>query len=97
MKFEFDPAKSASNKDKHGIDFVQAKLLWLDDFGLTIMAKQVDEERVALIAELEGKLWLAVHTLRQGQIRIISVRRARPNERQYYEDYKRQRIRQDVR
>ncbi|SCX26680.1 hypothetical protein DSM25558_4043 [Agrobacterium sp. DSM 25558] len=97
MNFEFDPAKSASNKDKHGIDFVQAKLLWLDDFGLTIMAKQVDEERVALIAELEGKLWLAVYTLRQGRIRIISVRRARPNERHYYEDYKRQRIRQDVR
>tara|TARA_R110002020_G_scaffold152155_3_gene329808 strand:- start:659 stop:796 length:138 start_codon:yes stop_codon:yes gene_type:complete len=26
MEFEFDPAKSASNKDKHGIDFVEARL-----------------------------------------------------------------------
>jgi len=24
MRFEFDPAKSAANKMKHGIDFVEA-------------------------------------------------------------------------
>ena len=30
MEFEFDPAKSAANKDKHGIDFVEAQALWLD-------------------------------------------------------------------
>ena len=26
--FEFDPAKSAANRDKHGIDFVEAQGLW---------------------------------------------------------------------
>jgi len=29
MQFEFDPQKSAVNKDKHGIDFVEAQALWL--------------------------------------------------------------------
>lgn len=93
MEFEFDPAKSASNKDKHGIDFVEARLLWRDDYGLTIMAKQVDEGRLALIAKMQEKLWLAVYTMRHGRIRIISVRRARQNERQYYEDHKLGRVR----
>lgn len=29
--FEFDPAKSAANRVKHGIDFVATQALWLDD------------------------------------------------------------------
>ena len=28
MLFEYDPAKSARNRIKHGIDFEQAKRLW---------------------------------------------------------------------
>ena len=31
MKFEYDIKKSLSNKQKHGIDFEEAKLLWNDD------------------------------------------------------------------
>lgn len=31
MDFEFDETKSRSNKAKHGIDFSDAQLLWLDD------------------------------------------------------------------
>ncbi len=31
MKFEYDTKKSLSNKQKHGIDFEEAKLLWSDD------------------------------------------------------------------
>jgi uncharacterized DUF497 family protein len=30
MRFEFDAAKSAANKLKHGIDFVEAQALWAD-------------------------------------------------------------------
>lgn len=29
--FEFDAAKSDANRAKHGIDFVAAQALWLDD------------------------------------------------------------------
>ena len=36
MKFEFDPNKSVSNKKKHGIDFAEAQLLWLDSRGIEI-------------------------------------------------------------
>ena len=30
MDFEFDPAKSAANLKKHGIDFIGAQALWSD-------------------------------------------------------------------
>ncbi|MSO62009.1 MAG: hypothetical protein EXQ50_07965 [Acidobacteria bacterium] len=32
MEFEFDPAKSAANKAKHGIDFVEAQEFWNDPY-----------------------------------------------------------------
>ena len=28
MVFEFDPERSESNKEKHGIDFSEAQVLW---------------------------------------------------------------------
>ena len=31
MEFEFDESKSRANQLKHGIDFVLAQALWLDD------------------------------------------------------------------
>jgi hypothetical protein len=30
VPFEFDPLKSAANKAKHGIDFIEAQALWSD-------------------------------------------------------------------
>lgn len=37
--FEFDEAKSRADKQKHGIDFVQAQGLWLDADLLRIAAR----------------------------------------------------------
>lgn len=31
MQFEYDPNKSKSNKEKHGIDFDEAQALWEND------------------------------------------------------------------
>jgi uncharacterized DUF497 family protein len=87
MEFEFDPAKSASNKDKHGIDFVEAQALWLDG-GLEVVlskSRMTEEERFLAIGRIAGKHWTAICTLRSGAIRIISVRRARKEEVGYYE------------
>jgi len=38
-----------------------------------------------LISKIEGKYWTAVFTYRGKKIRIISVRRARKNEKEIYE------------
>ncbi|WHA41951.1 BrnT family toxin [Agrobacterium larrymoorei] len=86
MEFEFDPAKSASNKDKHGIDFVDAQNLWLDQRRLIAPLVMEGEERYIMIARLHDKIWSTIFTYRGGRVRIISVRRARDKERQHYEN-----------
>jgi uncharacterized DUF497 family protein len=85
MEFAYDPAKSAANLRKHGIDFQAAQALWLDAALLEIPARTTDEERFLVIARLRGKHWSAVITYRQQAIRLISVRRSRPEEVQLYE------------
>ncbi len=83
--FEFDHNKSQSNKDKHGIDFDQAKLLWLDSMLVEIPAKTTDESRFLVIGQISEKHWSAIITYRNNNIRIISVRRSRPEEVKIYE------------
>ena len=85
MNFEFDPAKSKSNKKKHGIDFTQAQALWEDSYLLEIPARTVDEPRFLVIGRIADKHWAGVITYRGENIRIISVRRARDEEIELYE------------
>ena len=85
MEFEFDPAKSERNKEKHGIDFLEAQALWDDSDRVEFPARSDDEDRYAVIAKLNRKLWVAFYTPRENRLRIISVRRARTNERPLYE------------
>ncbi len=82
--FEFDKSKSESNKIKHGIDFESARELWMDSNRIEIPARWVDEPRFFLIAKLKKDIWSAVFTRRKNRIRIISVRKARDNEKEIY-------------
>ncbi len=83
--FEFDATKSESNRDKHGIDFVEAQKLWDDPMLLEIPAKTTDELRFLVIGRIDEKHWSAVITYRKTNIRLISVRRARTEEVTLYE------------
>ncbi|MEA5597761.1 BrnT family toxin [Rivularia sp. UHCC 0363] len=84
MEFEFDEQKSASNKVKHGIDFMEAQL-WLDAERVEIAARTVQEPRLLVIGQINQKYWAAVITYREERVRIISIRRARDEERKLYE------------
>ena len=83
--FEFDDPKSESNKTKHGIDFVEAQALWLDSNLIEIPALVTDEPRFLIIGKILDKHWSAVVTYRDGNIRLISVRRSRIEEVAIYE------------
>ena len=83
--FEFDAAKSESNRTKHGIDFVEAQGLWSDPMLLEIPAKTDDEPRYLVIGSVDGKHWSAVITCRGANVRLISVRRAGTEEVALYE------------
>ena len=85
MEFEFDVAKSRSNREKHNIDFVEAQQLWLDDMLIEIPARTTDEPRFLIIGKIGNKHWSAVITYRENRVRIISVRRSRQEEVEIYE------------
>ena len=84
LEFEFDAEKSAANKAKHGIDFVEAQQMWADADRLQIPARSLDEPRYQVIGRIAEKTWSAFITYRHEKIRIISVRRARADEEARY-------------
>lgn len=84
MRFEFDPRKSAANKAKHGIDFDEAQAIWEDADRLEVPARSLDELRWLVIGRTKERTWSAFITYRDDAIRIISVRRARPEEEKLY-------------
>jgi uncharacterized protein len=83
--FEFDQNKSQANLAKHGINFIDAQLLWNDPYLLEIPAKTIDEPRSLIIGRIDNKYWSGVITYRDENIRIISVRRSRQEEVNLYE------------
>ena len=85
MDFEYDRVKSASNKKKHGIDFIEAQAIWADVDRLEIPGISEDEPRVLIIGKISDKCWTAVSTYRNDRIRIISARRSRAGEVKLYE------------
>jgi hypothetical protein len=85
MDFEFDPNKSAANKQKHGIDFVEAQAIWNDVDRVEVPARTIDESRIVVIGVISKKHWSAVITPRGSKTRIISARRSRREEMELYE------------
>jgi uncharacterized DUF497 family protein len=92
--FEFDPDKSARCKadPNWAIDFIEAQQLWSDLERLEIPLSTTDEPRIQVLGQIAGKHWSAIITHRNQNIRIISVRKMRENEKALYEEQrKRQR------
>ena len=90
MSFEFDPKKSASNKAKHGIDFVEAQELWNGDvFEIPAMTTE-GETRYAVLGEIKGAPYTVIITYRGANLRIISARASSKNEAAKYAEYKKQ-------
>ena len=84
MDVEFDRAKSVANLKKHGIDFLDAQALWSDPDRLEIQARLLDEPRTQVIGRIGDVVRSAFITMRGDHIRIISVRRARDEEKAAY-------------
>ncbi len=87
MDFEFHPAKSVANQAKHGIDFVEAQAGAVGGFQSRRRAALAGPEpRYVAIGRIRGQMWTAIFTWRDDRLRIISVRRSRPNEVKRYEE-----------
>ena len=86
MKFVFDPNKNVSNKDRHGISLEEAEVLW-EGTHVIIPAKNVSEPRFAILGKWQGKLYAAIFTQREENIRIISCHRADKRWERIYNEY----------
>ena len=80
MEFEFDERKSRVNRIKHGLDFIEAQAIWLDDDRVEFPTHTKEEDRWVVIGKIADRHWTAITTIRHGRVRIISVRRSRPEE-----------------
>jgi len=86
LSFEYDENKSKQNLAKHGIDFDVAQSLWDDPSMLELPSKKATTEtRLLVIGIINQKHWSAIITYRGKNIRIISVRRSRIDEMNFYE------------
>ena len=80
FEFEWDENKSYKNKLKHGISFEEATKLFQKGVKVYLAKEVGDEIRYLISNYLNGKCYSAIFTLRNGKIRLISVRRCRKNE-----------------
>lgn len=86
LEFEWDEVKRRTNLEKHGIDFLDAVQIFVSD-PLVFRSGQGSEARYIAVAPIRGLCWAAIYTMRADVVRIISVRRARRDERREYDAY----------
>jgi uncharacterized protein len=85
MNFEWDEIKRKSNIKKHGIDFIDAPMIF-DSYTLTIRDDRYNygEQRFITFGILEGRVVVVVHTENEESIRLISIRKATKYEEKNY-------------
>ena len=86
MVFEYDPNKSETNQQKHGIDFIEAQKLWQDEKMLQVSLDFPEKVRYICVGKIGSKHYSAFITYRGRNVRIISVRRSRKKEIFNYEN-----------
>ena len=92
LVFEWDPKKSASNEEKHGVSFEEAKTLFTDQFARLIADPDHSEKEdrfILLGTSIHSRLLVVCHCVRTNDsIRIISARKADKQERKLYEVFR---------
>ena len=82
---EWDPRKAAANLKKHGVDFADAFTVLHDEQAITVPDDEADEERyVTMGMDALGNVLVVIYTWRGDRPRLISARKATPQERAQY-------------
>lgn len=87
MRFQYDPAKAASNLKKHGVSFADAEGVFFDPLAIHQLDPDLkgEERFIAVGMGSAGIILVIVYTLRSDEIRIISARYATRHEVKNYE------------
>jgi len=86
-QFEYDPNKSKSNKQIHGIDFEEAQELWVSTHVIIPAKGIIGENRSAILGKIKEKHYMAIFTKRDESVRIISCHRADRRWQKQYETH----------
>lgn len=84
--FEWDPIKNEINEEKHDIPFEDAEYVFRDPQRVDMDSSRPEhrEIRRKVIGRVGSRLISVIYTFRGDHIRIISARRARPDEKRAY-------------
>jgi uncharacterized DUF497 family protein len=87
MVYEWDAAKAAANRRKHGVSF-NAALDFDWSTALVVADDRLDygETRWLALGIIEERLHSLAFTIRRTRIRVISLRKAGRKERVFYEE-----------
>ncbi len=88
LHFEFDPAKAASNRKKHGVSFDEAVTVFNDPLSSTLPDDQHSEDEARFIIvgrSSKQRLLFVVYTETDTRIRLIGARLTTAAEREQYE------------
>jgi uncharacterized protein len=85
VRFAFDPAKDKSNRAKHGVSLALAEILFAAPH-VTILDDRFDygETRQIAFGLINGRLFVCVYADRNGERRVISLRKANQREAKRY-------------
>ena len=88
QKVEWDDKKAAINRQKHGIEFEDAALVFADENRVERYDEKhsQDEDRWQVLGMVNDILFV-VYTERKDAVRLIMAREASPKERREYYDY----------
>ena len=85
FRFDADEVRIRRHGNAVILEPIADSWAWLDDMRIEIPARTADEPRSLVVGVIGDKHWSAVITYRSGRIRLISVRRSRPEEIATYE------------
>ena len=89
MEFEWNRNKATANLSKHSVSFDEAKTVFQDPFYIVFddPDHSFEEDRcVAIGQSTQDRLLFISYTERENRVRLISARKASPNERELYEE-----------
>lgn len=86
MEFEWDGTKRQLNLANHGLDFLSADRLDFDNATyIPDERKDYGELRIVATSYLDDRICVLCFTMRNGAVRIISLRKANDREKRTYQ------------
>lgn len=89
VEFEWDEAKRAEIYEKHGVDLLEAALIFENDvFEKEDTRRDYGEKRMIALGMVDSEVYIVVYTKRNDVYRLITAWKGGRNDRERYEESK---------